>query len=167
MNYKIKEVTYNNPDFISLCKNLDKTQNLMIPERISFGFSSLKGLEKLQLILLAYDNNKAIACAALKPINEMTAEIARVYTEEEYRGRGIAKILINEIIEYAKENGYKELILDTWKTNTAAKTLYEKLGFIEMEAFDIDKLKKSFSISDEDKLKGVKQLLIFMKKDIY
>lgn len=163
MNYEIKEVNYNNKDFRNLCMKLDEFQNVIVPQRIELGFTALDGLEKLEKVLLAYDNNKAIASVALKPVNITTAEIARVYTSEEYRGNGLAKILINKIVEFAKTQGYKKLVLDTWKDSTSARKLYEKLGFIEIPMFDISTLKNSFCVEDEYKLKEIQKLLVFME----
>jgi len=78
MKYIIKEVNYNDVDFKKLCAELDEFQNKIIPWRIELGVSGLSGLEKLQKVLLMYDGDKVIASAALKPIDETTAEIANV-----------------------------------------------------------------------------------------
>ncbi len=83
MKFEIKEVNYDNNDFKNLCRKLDEFQNIIVPQRVKLGFTALDGLEKLQIILLAYDKNKAIACATLKPVNNVMAEVARVYTNIE------------------------------------------------------------------------------------
>ncbi len=166
MEYLIKEVNYDNLDFKNLCIKLDQFQNKIIPWRAELGLTALAGLEKLEKILLIYDNDKAIASASLKPVDKTTGEIARVYTDEKYRGKGVAKILINKVIEFAKKSGYKRLVLDTWKNSVSARKLYEKMGFIEIPMFDIETLKNSFSTNDEDKLRRIQELLVFMQKDI-
>lgn len=166
MEYIIKEVNYDNLDFKNLCVKLDEFQNDIVPERVNLGFTALDGLEKLQRVLLIYDNDRAIASAALKPVNETTAEVARIYTDEEYRRKGLAELLINKITEIAKGKGYKKLNLDTWKDSIAARKLYEKIGFIEIPMFDIETLKNSFAINDEDKLRKIQELLVTMEKSI-
>ena len=166
MNYEIKEVNYDNDDFKILCVKLDDFQNKIVPIRIDLGFSALDGLEKLEKVLLVYDENKAVASAGLKPVNDTTAELARVYTDDNYRGKGLSKLLINEIIAYAKSKGYKKLVLDTWKDSTSAKGLYNKLGFKEIPMFDLKTLKNSFAMDDENKLKQIQELLVFMEKEI-
>ena len=70
---------------------------------------------------------------------------------------------INKIIEFAKKEGYKKLVLDTWKDSTSARKLYENLGFIEIPMFDIATLKNSFCVEDEYKLKEIQKLLVFME----
>lgn len=166
MDYLIKEVSYNNLDFKNLCVKLDQFQNIIIPFRTELGLTALAGLEKLEKILVIYYNDNAIATAALKPVDKTTAEIARVYTDEKYRGKGLAKILIDKITEFAKESGYKKLVLDTWKDSISARKLYRKMGFEEVPMFDIRTLKNSFSTNDEDKLRKIQELLVFMEKDI-
>lgn len=166
MKYEIKEVNYDDLDFKNLCVKLDEFQNDIVPGRVNLGFTALDGLEKLQSVLLMYDNDRAIVSAALKPVNETTAEVARIYTDEEYRRKGLAELLINKITEIAKEKGYKKLILDTWKDSIAARKLYEKIGFIEIPMFDIETLKNSFAINDEDKLRKIQELLVTMEKSI-
>lgn len=165
MEYEIKEVDYGNLDFKKLCIKLDEFQNKLVPERKRFGFNSLAGLEKLEIVLMIYDNDKPIASAALKPSNENIAEIARIFVEEKYRGKGLAKELISKIIEYAKAKGYKKLVLDTWKNSDAAISLYKKLGFLEKPRI-FETLKNESSTEDEDKLTKLQELSVFMEKDI-
>lgn len=166
MDKEIKEVTCDNQDFISLCTKLDNFQNRIFPERKELNMSALQGLDKLEVIYMIYDGKKAIACGGLKPVNEESAELARMYTEEEYRGQGLAKIIMDKVITYAKNKGYKRIILDTWKKSESARKLYERAGFKGREAFDAKTFKNSFSTYD-DKIKGIIQdKLVFMEKEI-
>lgn len=166
MNYKIKEIDFNNVDFKNLCKKLDDFQNDIFPERISLKMSALDGLEKLEKIFLMCDGNKVIACGALKPVNDSTAELARMYTDNNYRGQGLAKIIIKKIINYAKTQGYKKIILDTWKESSSARNLYISLGFKERPPFDTKTFQNSFSTYDENIQSKIQEKLVFMELDI-
>lgn len=167
MEYVIREVEYDNIDFMNLCKKLDDFQNEVFPERVNLGLTTaLDGLEKLEKVFLVYDGDRAIASIALKPVNNITAEVARVYTVDNYRGMGLSKMLFDKIILYAKDKEYKKLVLDTWKFSVSARALYKKLGFIEIPTFDIDTLKNSFAMDDEEKLRKIREVLICMEKDI-
>ena len=166
MNYEIKEVDFNNIDFKHLCEKLDDFQNDIFPERTSLKMSALDGLEKLEKILLMYSENNVIACGALKPVNESTAELARMYTDDNYRGQGLAKIIIKEILRYAKIKGYKKIILDTWKDSTSARNLYVSLGFRERPPFDAKTFQNSFSTYNESIQDKIKKKLVFMELDI-
>lgn len=49
------------------------------------------------------------------------------------RGNGIGEMLVKDCLEQAKHNGFKILQFNAVvKTNTAARKLYEKLGFVQL-----------------------------------
>ncbi len=72
-----------------------------------------------------------------------------MYTGNNYRGQGLAKTIIKDILKYAKTKGFKKIILDTWKDNTSARNLYASLGFKEIPPFDAKIFQNSFSTYDE------------------
>ncbi|EGQ8523173.1 GNAT family N-acetyltransferase [Vibrio parahaemolyticus] len=45
------------------------------------------------------------------------------------RGKGLGEKLLKQVISDSKRFGYKELRLEVYKSNIAARKLYEKLGF--------------------------------------
>lgn len=166
MDYVIKNVNYDNKDFQELCKKLDDFQNEIFPERMKLKMSALDGLNKLEKIFIMYDGDCAIATGGLKPLNNEIAELARMYTNSNYRGQGLAKIIIKKIIEYAKEKGYRKLILDTWKDSISAKKLYISLGFKERPPFDEEAFQNSFSTHDKNIQEKIQNKLVFMELDI-
>ena len=52
-----------------------------------------------------------------------------------YRGLGISKVLINQIINDAKAIGYTNILLDTLNTMKPAMNLYKSLGFKEIKSY--------------------------------
>lgn len=166
MEYIIKSVKYDNKDFLKLCQKLDDFQNEIFPERINLNMSALDGLNKLEKIFIIYDGDCAIATGGLKPLNKQTAELARMYTNDNYRGQGLAKTIIKEIIKYAKEKGYKKLILDTWKDSVSAQKLYISLGFKVRPPFDEKAFQNSFSTHDKNIQEKIQSKLVFMELDI-
>jgi len=166
MNYTMKEVKYDNNDFQKLCQKLDDFQNEIFPERIELKMSALDGLNKIEKIFLIYDGNNVIASGGLKPVNNEIAELARMYTDDNYRGQGLAKMIIQNVINYAKEKGYKKIILDTWKDSASARKLYTSLGFIERPPFDAQTFQNSFSTYDNSIQNKIQNKLVFMELDI-
>lgn len=55
--------------------------------------------------------------------------IAEFAVDEKYRSKGYGSKVIEDVLNYAKNNDYKRLILDVDFKNTKAKSLYERLGF--------------------------------------
>jgi ribosomal protein S18 acetylase RimI-like enzyme len=59
-----------------------------------------------------------------------TGYIKRVVTHPDYRGRGLARKLLQHIIQFARTTHQAEAIdLHVWEGNRAAIALYEGLGF--------------------------------------
>ncbi len=58
------------------------------------------------------------------------AQIMNITVADQYRGRGLAHILIDFAIKTATEKGADNLVLEVRESNTAAISLYEKNGFI-------------------------------------
>jgi len=155
---------YNNKDFQELCIMLDKFQNNIFHEREGLGFTALAGLEKLHDVLMVYDGEKPIACGALKKSDENSAEITRIYTDENYRGQGIGKMIVEKLERIAVEKGYTKLVLDTWKKSASARALYEKMGYCEVPP--LRNAFSNYSFDVDDKLQQIQDMLVFMEKEI-
>ena len=86
-------------------------------------------------VFIEEDNGNIIATCCLQIIeylpqcndNGKQGFVCNVYTEPEYRKKGVQTKLLNEVIEYAKENNLCELDLST--DSEVAISLYKKLGF--------------------------------------
>jgi GNAT superfamily N-acetyltransferase len=76
-----------------------------------------------------------IGMGALHQIREKTGAIKRVYIRLEYRGKGYGKILLQQLLEKAKEFGYHAIYLDSARFKTAAHQLYCSVGFIERNEY--------------------------------
>lgn len=63
--------------------------------------------------------------------------IAEIAVDKKYRSKGYGRKIIEDVLNHAKNNGYKRVTLDVDFRNEKAKLLYERLGF---EVFN----KKSF-----------------------
>lgn len=66
--------------------------------------------------------------ANLLLLNGKYGEVLSVYTEPEYRGRGLCTGLIERLIKYGEENGLGRIDLSATK---AGYPIYRKLGFVE------------------------------------
>ena len=87
-------------------------------------------------LLLALEEGHAVGCAAMRPLEEDICELKRMYVLPQYRGLGIGKALALELIQDAKEIGYVRMRLDTASFLTAARKLYESLGFQLIEPYN-------------------------------
>ena len=57
------------------------------------------------------------------------ADMMNIAVSPEYRRRGVAKALVNELTAYLSKNNVIALLLEVRVSNEPAITLYEKMGF--------------------------------------
>lgn len=89
-----------------------------------------------ELLLARDQDGRASGCVAVRPLGlEKVCEMKRLYVSEGGRGSGLGKALATGIIEVAERLGYAEMRLDTLPSMKAAMAMYEKLGFIDIEAY--------------------------------
>jgi ribosomal protein S18 acetylase RimI-like enzyme len=66
-------------------------------------------------------------------LSEKTAFIYDTYVLEEYRKKGVAKLLISEAVKYLKNKGYAKVGCHIPAWNIASINAYEKIGFKKMK----------------------------------
>ncbi len=69
-----------------------------------------------------------------KGLPQNTAELVKIYTVPEIRGKGYGKRLIDICLDFAKEVGYEYVYLESMEELSMAVGLYERLGFKHLEA---------------------------------
>jgi putative acetyltransferase len=62
-------------------------------------------------------------------LNDDTCELVKMYLLPEARGLGLGKTLIGKCIDAAKENGFKNIYLETMPELKQALNVYAKFGF--------------------------------------
>jgi putative acetyltransferase len=76
-----------------------------------------------------------VGCIALRPLSPTAGEIKRMYVDPAHRGNGIARALVEHLIEEARARGYDTLRLGTLATMRPAQALYASLGFREIPPY--------------------------------
>jgi GNAT superfamily N-acetyltransferase len=117
-----------NQDFINLVKLLDEELAIVDGDDHAF-YHQFNNIDVLKYTIVLYENNIPVGCGALKKFDETSAEVKRMYTLPETRGKGIATKVLIELEKWAKELGYKYTILETGKRQPKAIALYQKNGF--------------------------------------
>jgi ribosomal protein S18 acetylase RimI-like enzyme len=67
-------------------------------------------------------------------LNKKRWEIGNVATHPEYRGKGLARQLVNRAVEHARQYGAEICVLDVRDDNQPAYKLYESLGFLHYDS---------------------------------
>jgi len=74
-----------------------------------------------------------VGCGMLKRLDHHTGELKRVFVTEEARGTGTGRALIEARENAARGMGLKRLVADTLTPNVEMRSLYPKLGFVELK----------------------------------
>ena len=94
-----------------------------------------------QTTVLAFDGENAAGCATVCYVQVMPtyshptgnrAHIMNVYVRDEYRRRGIAREMMEMLLDEAKSRGVSQITLDATESG---RPLYQALGFESSEEF--------------------------------
>jgi len=131
---ELKRTTSDNEEFIKLNNLLDKELTIRDGDEHAF-FDQYNKLDTIKHIILAYNNEDAVGCGAIKNIDGEIVEIKRMFVLPEARGKKIASQVLSELENWAKELGYKQCILETGVSFKDAIGLYLKSGYEIMENY--------------------------------
>jgi GNAT superfamily N-acetyltransferase len=85
--------------------------------------------------LVAYLDDMAVGCGAVRRLDEATAEIKRMYVDPSVRGRGIGRALVEALECEARLVGVTRIVLETGTRLAPAIKLYEAMGYARIPPF--------------------------------
>lgn len=86
-------------------------------------------------LLIARQGADPVGCVALRPIELEICELKRLYVRPAARGTGLGRHLAEAALADARRLGYRRIRLDTLPGMEAAQSLYERMGFCEIEPY--------------------------------
>ena len=84
-------------------------------------------------VFFALEDQIAIGTVAMIKSSDDRFELAKMTVQEDCRGNGIANMLMDACLKFAKENKAKEIFLISNNTLRIARNLYDKYGFKEVD----------------------------------
>ena len=79
--------------------------------------------------VVAYQDDRPVACGAVRLIDPGTAELKRMYVMPEVRGSGFGRRLVETLEEEAVGLGATRVVLETGIRQTVAIALYARCGY--------------------------------------
>ncbi|CAM3488322.1 GNAT family N-acetyltransferase [Zobellia roscoffensis] len=122
---RIERTTYKNEHFPALVAKLDNYLSETDGDEHDF-YHQYNGIESLNHVVIAYSDEVAVGCGAIKEFDSDTVEVKRMYVSPETRGQGIASLLLKELEKWTSELNFKNCILETGKRQPEAIALYTK-----------------------------------------
>jgi putative acetyltransferase len=90
-------------------------------------------------LVIAWVDGAAAGCCALRPLvhsDHLNAcEMKRLFVRRAFRGFGLGRQLVEEIISLARLAGYTTMLLDTLSDMETARALYQEAGFYEVPPY--------------------------------
>ena len=121
----VKRTNGSNADLRELIEHLDKHLWSLYNNKMEF-FGRFNYVDEDHRAIVVYNNNKPAGCGCLREVDSETVEVKRMFVQSSERKKGIASLVLTELEKWAKESGYRKVILETGDRLTEAINLYQK-----------------------------------------
>lgn len=118
-------------DFRSLVVLLDAELRKRDGEDHAF-FAQFNKIDDIRRVVVAYDDDHAIGCGAIKPYDESAMEVKRMFVLPEQRGKRVAVKVLEELERWTVDDGYNACILETGEQQPEAIALYRRCGYLKI-----------------------------------
>jgi putative acetyltransferase len=135
MNIKIDDLK--GPEIYELLQEHLRSMALHSPPE-SVHALDIEGLRKPDVTFWSvWENGELLGCGAIKELDSHHAEIKSMRTSSSHLRRGVAKYLLNYMLEEARRRGYSRVSLETGSMEAfePARQLYANFGFTYCEPF--------------------------------
>ncbi len=123
------------PDAAALIAELDAHLEPLYPSESRHGFSVEKLIADCVAFFVIRVGGAPAGCGGIKLFGTEYGELKRMYVRPRFRGRGLAKLLLDHLADYAGSRGVGILRLETGIHQHAAIGLYERAGFQRIPPF--------------------------------
>jgi putative acetyltransferase len=133
----IRRSTLASPDAARLIAALNAELKATFPEPGATHFS-LTGAQVEAgdgAFVVAYLDEVAVGCGAVRRLDAATAELKRMYVDPSVRRRGIGRALVEALEREAQRLGVTKVVLETGTRLAPATKLYEAMGYAPIPLF--------------------------------
>ncbi len=88
------------------------------------------------IFLVMVDGDRIVGTGAVKKLDSDICELKRLWFLKEYRGKGLGYRMTQELLSFARGQGYQRIRLETDPdAQSQAMKFYERLGFYEIPQY--------------------------------
>ena len=104
------------------------------PPQSRHAFSVEKLLREQVVFFVTWYEGRLAGCGGIKMFGDY-GEVKRMFVRPEFRGKGLGKLMVRNLMLYALRNGVNVLRLETGIYEVEAIGLYERCGFVRRAPF--------------------------------
>lgn len=145
MIYHLKNVPNDYQLLLHYFQTVDNDFGISLSRKVDLKEYTSKLLKYGYVYAIMDENRQDILSCIVFYCNDMDTHIAYfplLSTRADARGKGYAKLLVNEMIQCCKQKGMCRIICDS--VNPVAVKLYKSLGFTEYQVQRCEQLTKTF-----------------------
>jgi putative acetyltransferase len=135
MSVVIAEECPDSPDAVALIGELDDHLGALYAVQSRHGFSVEKLLRDGVKFFIARDGGRPAGCGGVLLVGREYAEVKRMYVRPAFRGRRIGRLMLDHLVEHARQHGLTVIRLETGIHQREAIALYEARGFRKIPPF--------------------------------
>ena len=132
---RIDPATLDQVSKTGLLDDLDADLAARYPGEPIYGIDAAEFLASGGYFVLAFHDGRAVGCGAFRPLDARTVEIKRMFVRPEFRGRGIARAILNALEAAAGHRGHTHSVLETAARQPEAIAHYRASGYGRIEPF--------------------------------
>ncbi|KQY94669.1 hypothetical protein ASD24_03760 [Paenibacillus sp. Root52] len=125
-------------DSVQLMKELSEELGLLYGGDGTAGFQLSDVEVPRSAFIVARLDGYPVGCGAIRPLDENSVEVKRMYTRSDYRRKGVAQAILAEAERLAIHFAYRNLKLQTGPLQPEAAALYERRGYYRIPIFHGD-----------------------------
>lgn len=85
--------------------------------------------------LIAWEGEEPLGCAGLRRHDDGVSEIKRMYVRPGHRRRGVARLMLSALEDWARRRGYRRMVLESGAAQPEAIALYTSAGYEPVEGY--------------------------------
>ena len=129
-----------NEDFVENCQLLDMDLERRVGRVVQRDkYTQYNQLDEIKEAIVVYVDGEVAGAGAIREYQhddiENATELKRVFVRENFQGKGLGTKLVGKLLDWAKELGYRKVILETGELLAESCHVYRKVGFVKTDNY--------------------------------